>query len=76
MPTVSLRVDEEIKAEMDQLNVNWSALLRERIEEVLDAEQDRDLASAVVRTEQVRRSAEGWDSTEEIRRWRDERGRR
>ena len=41
----------------------------------MDAEQDRDLASAVVRTEQIRRTSEGWNSTEEIRRWRDERSR-
>ncbi len=76
MPTVSVRVDEETKHRMDELNVNWSAVLREHIDERIEESKDRDLAQAVLLTEQTRRSVDGWNSTDEIRRWRDERGRR
>ena len=76
MPTVSVRVDEETKRRMDALNVNWSAVLREHIDERIEKSKDRDLAQAVLLTEQTRRSVDGWNSTDEIRRWREERGRR
>lgn len=74
MPTVSVRVDEETKRRMDELNVNWSAVLREHIDERLEESDNRDLAQAVLLTERTRRSVDDWDSTDEIRRWRDERG--
>lgn len=76
MPTVSVRVDEETKRRMDELNVNWSAILREHIDDRLEKSEDRDLAQAVLLTERTRRSVDDWTSTDEIRRWRDERGRR
>ena len=76
MPTVSVRVDEKTKRRMDELNVNWSAVLREHIDERIEKSKDRDLAQAVLLTEQTRQSVDGWNSTDEIRRWRNERGRR
>ena len=61
---------------MDELAINWSAVLRERIREEVDGTAGRDLARAVLFTERLRRPVEGWDSTDELRHWRDRRGRR
>lgn len=81
MPTISVRVDDETKERMEGLEtVNWSAVLRGRIEEVLTEHEsgsaDRDLARAVLITERVYRSVAPedtgeWDSAEQIRRDRE-----
>lgn len=83
MPTVTVRVDDETKDQMEEYpEINWSAVLRERISEVLEKQEDRDLAQAVLLSERISQSidpddAADWDSTAEIRKWRDERnGRR
>lgn len=81
MPTISVRVDDETKERMEGLEtVNWSAVLRGRIEEVLTehgpGSADRDLARAVLLTERVYRSVPPedvgeWDSADQIRRDRE-----
>jgi hypothetical protein len=83
MPTISVRVDEDTKERMDGIEaVNWSAVLRGRIEDVLTEHEasatDHDLARAVLLTERIYKSvspedinANEWDSAEFIRRDRE-----
>lgn len=75
MPLVTIRVDDETKAQMERLeNVNWSQVLRERIFEVLDREARRNRMEALRSMERLYRKAKpGWDSTKFIREMREKR---
>ncbi len=75
MPLVTLRVDEETKAKMERMQaVNWSEVLREKIQEVLERESRKNRMEALRIMERLsRKSPPGWDSTEFIRRMRDAR---
>jgi len=75
LPVVSVRVSEEIKRRMDRLkHINWSEVIRRAIIKVLEEEEGRNLAKALLINEKIRKKApEGWDSTELIRFWRDHR---
>lgn len=77
---VSARIDGETRRRMRKLpHVNWSVVIREAITEKIREEEQRrevdprDLREAVRITDSLRAPAEGWDSTEEIRRWRERR---
>jgi hypothetical protein len=77
---VSARVDDETRRRMRRLpKVNWSEVIREAIVEKIRKEErrrevdPRGLREAVRITDSLRAPAEGWDSTEEIRRWRERR---
>lgn len=75
MAVISVRVSDEMKKRMEKLrHVNWSEVLRQAIVRVLEEEEGRNLALALLLNEKVRKKApEGWDSTEFIRRWREHR---
>lgn len=75
MAIVTVRVDEETKRRMEELvQINWSEILRESIRRKLTDEEGRNLAKAVVITNQLQRSApKGWDSVRTIRYWREHR---
>ncbi len=75
MANISVRVDQELKKEMERLkDVNWSEIIREAIRTRITEEKQRNLAKAVLINEQIRKSAvEGYDSTLLIREWRDSR---
>jgi len=75
---VSARIDEETRRRMRRLpHVNWSQVIREAINDRLRKEETRrrpdraQLLEAKRLADSVRRPSPGWDSTEEIRRWRD-----
>ena len=77
---VSARIDEETRRRMRRLpQVNWSEVIRGAIiEKILEEERrrevdPRDLREAAKITDSIRAKSEGWDSTEEIRRWRERR---
>ena len=76
---ISARVDEETRRRMKgQPHINWSEVIREAIAERLRREERRevdpaDLREAAEITDALRAPSPGWDSTEEIRRWRDRR---
>jgi Arc/MetJ-type ribon-helix-helix transcriptional regulator len=39
MPTISIRINEELKKKMEELShVNWSEVIRKKIEEVIEEE--------------------------------------
>ncbi len=75
MPLVTVRVDEETKARMEQMDwINWSRELRERILQVLDREARRNRMEALRSMEKLyRKSVRGWDSTAFIRSMREAR---
>ena len=77
---VSAKVDEETRRRMKRLqDVNWSEVMREAIvkkieeEEVRQVEVDRERVQKAAReTDALRTPSQlGWDSTEEIRKWRE-----
>ncbi len=77
---ISARIDEETRRRMRRLpQVNWSEVIRGAIVEKIREEErrrevdPRDLREAVKITDSLRAKSEGWDSTEEIRRWRERR---
>ena len=75
MPSISVRIPEEIKEKMQKLNyINWSERLRELILKIIEEEENKNLAKALLMNEElVREAPEGWDSAELIRYWRDNR---
>lgn len=73
-------MDEETRRRMRRLPfINWSEVIREAIiEKLRKEERSRDvdvkkLQEAARTTDSIRWSSPGWDSTEEIRRWRERR---
>jgi len=75
---VSTRVDEDTRRRMRRLpQVNWSEVIREAIQKLSEEERrrevdPRELKEAAKITDEIRRpSPPGWDSAEEIRRWRE-----
>jgi len=78
---VSFRISKELKRKMDMLSyINWSEVVRKAIEEVINRELSKlkskdieKLKMAALRSEELSRKVEGWNSVEEIRRWREKR---
>ena len=77
---VSARIDDDTRRRMRRLpHINWSQVIREAITEKISEEERRphvdpqDLREAARITDSVRAPSPGWDSTEEIRRWRERR---
>lgn len=76
---ISARVDDETRRRMKGLpHINWSEVIREAITDRLQREERRkvdpaDLREAARITDALRAPSPGWDSTEEIRGWRERR---
>ena len=84
MEVVSAKVDKETKKRMQRFsNINWSETIRNAIRERLEEEELRkrnvdlhEVEDACKITDSIRRPGRsGWNSTEEIRKWRDARKR-
>jgi hypothetical protein len=75
MAIVTVRIDEETKRKMKRLrHINWSGVLREAVNRKIEQEEGRNLASAVLLNDGLRRKApKGWNSVEVIRYWREHR---
>jgi Arc/MetJ-type ribon-helix-helix transcriptional regulator len=81
LEVVSIRVDEQLKRRMEHLRyVNWSEVIRSAISAKIREEEQRErsvdpelLLRAKVDTDRLRRPSPGWNSTEEIRKWRNQR---
>ena len=62
--------------------INWSDVVRKAIQETVEREEERlrgrkdiqRIREALMRNIKLERKVEGWDSVEEIRKWRDEGG--
>lgn len=71
-------MDERLKRKMDELReINWSEVARKAIQEKIAESELWQPADATVMKkasddiDSLRRSIKEWDSTAEIRRWRD-----
>ena len=81
MEVVSFKVDKETRDKMRRLSyINWSETVRRAIEATIEAEElknrnvdPRDIRAGLAIAASIRRKSGGWDSTEEIRKWRDRR---
>lgn len=79
MASVSVRVPEEVKAQMEEHDeVNWSAVLREYIVEELHSLESRNLAHAVATSERLSSDIDAEEvatrnTAERIREFRDTR---
>ncbi len=74
MAIITVRVSEEIKKKMKEVNINWSEFIRKAIEDKIYEEKKKNLAKAILINERVKKKSKGEDRAEEIvRRFRDER---
>lgn len=78
MEVVSVKVDKQIKDKMRRLsNVNWSEVIREALVKKIQQELSRtrtvdrkSLLEASSIADRMRKASAHWNSTEEIRKWR------
>ena len=71
MIRTSITLPRSLKKRMEEVDVNWSAVLRGVIRKRLEQEAETDLLKAILMNERLRRKApEGWDSARVIRNWR------
>jgi len=74
MVRTTITLPASLKKEMAEKELNWSAIIRAAIKRELDSENEKNVVEAVLLNEKLRRRApKGWDSAEEIRRWRNRR---
>ncbi len=81
MEVVSAKVDKQVRDKMRRLgHVNWSEVIRSALITKIKEEEAKlrsvdkaSLIEASSMTDRIRKSSRGWDSTEEIRRWREAR---
>ena len=79
MEVVSVKVDKETRNKMRRLaNADWSETIRRAINETIEREMlaernvdPRDIKEGLKIAQSIRRPSKGWDSTKEIRKWRD-----
>jgi Arc/MetJ-type ribon-helix-helix transcriptional regulator len=80
MPTISIRINEELKKKMEELShINWSEVIRRKIEEVIEEEMKRKkggkdykrILEASVKSYEFFLKYGGKKSEESIRKWRD-----
>lgn len=81
MEVISVKVDKRVKEKMKKLsNVNWSETIRRALAAKIEEEEAKtrtidteSLLEAASITDRIRKASRHWRSTEEIRRWREER---
>jgi DNA-binding transcriptional regulator YdaS (Cro superfamily) len=79
MEVVSVKVDRRTREKMRRLSrVNWSETVRRAIEATIEEEElrkrdvdPRDIREGMAIAASIRRTSKGWNSSEEIRKWRD-----
>ncbi|MFB6308616.1 MAG: hypothetical protein ABEH35_04730 [Haloarculaceae archaeon] len=78
MATVSLRVPDELKEQMDEHDeINWSAVLRSHIEAEIEQLESRSIGHAVATSERLSSEIDAdvanEDTSSIVREWRDTR---
>lgn len=81
MEVISIKVDKRVKDKMKKLsNVNWSETIRRALASKIEEEEaktrtldTKSLLEAASLTDSMRKASKRWQSTEEIRRWRETR---
>ncbi|MCL4333864.1 MAG: hypothetical protein M1290_06990 [Candidatus Thermoplasmatota archaeon] len=78
METISAKIEKDTKEKMRKFShINWSEVIRESIKNRIEEEElrtrviDRSkIKEAIKIAATVRKTSKGWNSTEEIRKWR------
>jgi hypothetical protein len=78
METISTKIEKDTKEKMRKFSyINWSEVIRESIKSRIEDEESRTRAidrskikEAFEIAASVRRPSKGWNSTTEIRKWR------
>ncbi len=74
MPLITVRVDQGMKRQMDDVSINWSEAIRKAIANIIEEHAGRNRVRAAQLADKIRIPApKGWDSTDVIRAWRDAR---
>lgn len=81
MEVFSIKVEKRVKEKMKKMaHVNWSEVIRRAIAGKIAEEEARArnidaqlLLEAASLTDKIRKTVKGWNSVEEIRRWREAR---
>jgi hypothetical protein len=79
MEVVSAKVDRGTREKMRRLSrINWSETIRRAIQATIEEEEmkernvdPKDVREGLRIAASIRRPSKGWDSTKEIRKWRD-----
>ena len=79
MEIITARIDKETKEKMKKFSyINWSDVIRESVLKRLRDEESKErvidkeaVAEGITKAAMIRKSSIGWNSTEEIRKWRD-----
>ncbi|MDA8054058.1 MAG: hypothetical protein M0Z77_00225 [Thermoplasmatales archaeon] len=79
MEIISTKIEKDTKEKMRKFSyINWSEVIRESIRARIEEEESRTRAidrnkikEAMSIAASVRKPSKGWNSTEEIRKWRD-----
>ncbi|MHA1385375.1 MAG: hypothetical protein ACTSR3_16605 [Candidatus Helarchaeota archaeon] len=72
MSIMNFRISKELREKIRAMtHINWSEELRKAIEQIIEKEEKKNQALAVLLNEQnVITPDEGWKSLDEIRKWR------
>ncbi len=74
MPLITVRVDDDLKRDMDRVPINWSEAIREAIAHIISERTRRNRVRASQLNDRIRIPAPpGFDSARVIRDWRDAR---
>lgn len=75
MDSIRIRIDSDLKKKMESYkHINWDEFIGQVIAEKIQHRQKKNLARAVLINETIRKKApDHYDSTEVIRKFRDER---
>ena len=66
MTVITVRIDEDTKRLMEQININWSEFIRSAIRNKIMEEKRKNLAKAVLLNERLRKKTRGEMRAEEI----------
>ena len=80
MEIITARIDRATKEKMKKLSyINWSDVIRETVIKKIQEEEAKEqvidksaIQEGMVIASTVRKSNKGWNSTEEIRKWRNQ----
>jgi Arc/MetJ-type ribon-helix-helix transcriptional regulator len=66
MAIITVRIPEELKKKMREIDINWSEYIRSAIEKKIEEEKRKNIAKAVLLNEKLRKKSKGEPPAEEI----------
>ncbi len=70
---ISVRIPRELRRRMKSLEVNWSSIIRRQIEEMVDAEERKQILDSLLKRIETQPSVERGFASKSIREDRDSR---